>query len=74
MTFKNHKAGIGGWSEWVFPTKKYLFKCCDCGLVHEIEFKTFIEKERKRNIFTVIPLPKEVRAMFRARRFNKLKK
>ena len=28
------------WSEWVCPDpKSYLMKCCDCGLVHEAEFK-----------------------------------
>ena len=27
------------WSEWVCPNPKgYLMKCCDCGLVHEVEF------------------------------------
>lgn len=28
-----------GWSEWVSPDHSgYLFKCCDCGLVHEMRF------------------------------------
>lgn len=27
-----------GWSEWVHPLPGYLMKCCDCGLVHEMEF------------------------------------
>lgn len=68
MKFKNHKAGRGGWSEWVYPTEKYFFKCCDCGLVHEIHFKTFVEKKYKGKLFEVIPLPKIIRTMFRARR------
>lgn len=26
--------------EWVHPVRKgYLMKCCDCGLVHRIDFK-----------------------------------
>ncbi len=26
--------------EWVKPTTKgYLIKCCDCGLVHRLDFK-----------------------------------
>ncbi len=33
-----------GWSEWQFPIHKgYLMQCCDCGLVHEVNFKV-VEK------------------------------
>ncbi len=29
-----------GPGEWVQPTRKgYLLQCCDCGLVHSIDFK-----------------------------------
>lgn len=70
VKFKKHKAGKGGWSEWVFPTEKYLFKCCDCGLVHEIEFGTFVERDKKRGVYEVVKLPKEIRVMFRARRYK----
>jgi hypothetical protein len=70
MRFKKHTAGRGGWSEWVCPTpgKNYLFKCCDCGLVHEMQFATFAEANKKRGLFDVIRLPWPIRAMFRARR------
>lgn len=70
MRFKKHVAGRGGWSEWVFPTprKNYLMKCCDCGLVHEVQFATFAEVKAARGAFEVIPLPWPIRAMFRARR------
>lgn len=28
-----------GWCDWVEPVMKgYLMQCCDCGLVHEMEF------------------------------------
>jgi hypothetical protein len=27
-----------GWCEWVHPLPGYLMQCCDCGLVHEVEF------------------------------------
>lgn len=28
------------WSEWVCPDpKEYFMKCCDCGLVHEVQFR-----------------------------------
>lgn len=26
-----------GWSEWIHPLPGYLMKCCDCGLVHELQ-------------------------------------
>lgn len=28
-----------GWSEWVVPTKRIRDQCCDCGLIHEIEYR-----------------------------------
>lgn len=35
-------AGRGGWSEWVFPLMKgYRMQCCDCGLIHEMQFRTW---------------------------------
>ena len=68
--FKRHVAGYGGWSEWTCPTPdtNFLFKCCDCGLVHEVQFTAFVERNRRRGIFTVVPLPKEIRVRFRMRR------
>ena len=30
-----------GWTRWVQPVMKgYLLACCDCGLVHRMEFRT----------------------------------
>jgi len=57
-----------GWSDWIFPTDKYLMKCCDCGLVHQLEFRTFAETRQKRGAFEVVRLPWPIRVMFRARR------
>lgn len=35
-----------GWSDWLQPMmKSYKMACCDCGLVHELEFKVI--KQRK---------------------------
>lgn len=28
-----------GWSEWIHPLPGYLMQCCDCGLIHEMEFE-----------------------------------
>lgn len=35
----NMKEGKNGWTKWVRPKPTYLLGCCDCGLVHTIEFK-----------------------------------
>lgn len=33
-----------GWTEWQFPVMDgYLMQCCDCNLVHEVDFKV-VEK------------------------------
>jgi len=61
-----------GWSEWIHPVGNeqygYLMQCCDCNLIHEMEFaivpanKTstpFNEGETKRGLI-----------VFRARRFD----
>lgn len=28
-----------GWSDWIHPLPGYLLQCCDCGLVHEMQFE-----------------------------------
>ena len=39
--FRKEKAeGPRGFSRWVQPNMpKYLMSCCDCGLVHEMQFR-----------------------------------
>lgn len=67
--FKRMIEGRGGWCEWQAPVMKgYLMKCCDCGLVHELEFKAFVETNQKRGTFKVTELPWPFRVLFRARR------
>lgn len=63
----------GGWCDWIYPkpAANYLMKCCDCGLVHELQFKAFAEANRKRGAFEIHELPWPVRVMFRARRQRK---
>lgn len=37
---KKHPVTSDGFSEWVYPVMRgYLMACCDCGLVHEVQFK-----------------------------------
>jgi hypothetical protein len=74
--FEKHIAGRGGWSKWVTPADGYLFKCCDCGLVHELEFRIFVETNRRKDgSFLVNLLPSRVnqviRTQLRARRERK---
>lgn len=28
-----------GWSDWIHPLPGYKMACCDCGLVHNLEFR-----------------------------------
>ena len=70
--FKTMDAGRGGWCDWITPNprKNYLMKCCDCGLVHEVQFRAFAEHDqnRRQRTFRITILPWPIRAMFRARR------
>jgi hypothetical protein len=55
MRFKQIKDG-----EWVQPKRKgYLMKCCDCGLIHAIDFRLL---KNKRGCFI----------QFRAKRLTKI--
>ncbi len=37
-----------GWSYWQYPIMKgYLMQCCNCGVVHEVEFRVMKVIERK---------------------------
>lgn len=60
-----------GFSRWVNPVMdRYLFGCCDCGLVHEMEFRSFLRgKVRKDGSYKLDVLPKgKYGVRFRARR------
>ena len=39
--FFQHKHGEAedGWSIWIHPLPGYKMACCDCGLVHDLEFR-----------------------------------
>ena len=38
--FKQEVAGEDGWTDWIQPvTKGYKMGCCDCGLVHTLDFR-----------------------------------
>ena len=36
-----HEANADGWTDWVQPVVDgYNMACCDCGLVHTLQFRT----------------------------------
>lgn len=38
--YEEPSVGEDGWTEWVQPIRKgYKFCCCDCGLVHNLDFR-----------------------------------
>ena len=58
----------GDWSEWVCPDpEQYFMKCCDCGLVHEMQFK--VVKYSVGDECDGVDDP-DVRGIFRARRIS----
>lgn len=60
---------VDGWTEWVTPAQGYKMQCCDCGLVHEMEFRVFAEtKQQSNGDYEIVEMPWPLRAMFRARR------
>lgn len=68
--FVKHTGGKGGWTEWIHPAvdQNYLMECCDCGLVHEVQFGVFAEVNQKRTQFEVVDMPWPLRAKLRVRR------
>jgi hypothetical protein len=63
---KHEVANEGDWSEWVNPnSEQYFMKCCDCGLVHEMQFKVAKYSEGDECEFVT---DANLQAVFRARR------
>jgi hypothetical protein len=58
------------WSEWVCPDpEQYFMKCCDCGLIHEMQFKVAKYSEGDECEFVA---DANLQAVFRARRTTPL--
>jgi hypothetical protein len=63
---KHEVENEGDWSEWVNPNpEQYFMKCCDCGLVHEMQFKVAKYSEGDECEFVA---DADLQAVFRARR------
>jgi hypothetical protein len=63
----------GGWSDWVCPKPdSYLMKCCDCGLVHEMQTRVAKYEPKPSDTF-VVPNDPDLQTQFRMRRHEILK-
>jgi hypothetical protein len=65
------REGENGWSRWVRPVpRNYMMACCDCGLVHRMEFVVVKVATRwKDGRWNGAVLPsRNYRVMFRAQR------
>lgn len=63
--------GKNGWCRWVPPVMRgYRMACCDCGLVHEMQFKAVrVTKIRRDGSWEYRALSvKSFRVMLRAKR------
>lgn len=73
--FKKIKALGDGWSDWELPVMKgYRLGCCDCGLVHDMDFKVVWVSEGKDGNCVVLDrrtVGAVQRVMLRARRNNR---
>lgn len=68
--FRKLKEGANGWTRWQFPVMDgYLLACCDCGLVHKIQFVVVKAGPEKRGRFRHRSLPTgQYRVKLRAKR------
>jgi len=71
--FKREMENGDGWSDWIMPNQPiYKMMCCDCGLVHNIEFDIMFDEMNKKDrpIFRV---QRNNRSTSQARRHKKNK-
>jgi hypothetical protein len=71
IKFRQEREGKNGWSRWVLPNmKRYHLACCDCGLVHTMQFRIIkILKTHENGMRSVITVnDKDLQVEFRAKR------
>lgn len=57
-----------GWSDWIAPVmRNYKLGCCDCGLVHDLQFKVLEVTRNGKKTFDGAEVNGH-RVLFRARR------
>jgi hypothetical protein len=66
-------ANDDGWTEWQMPARHYRMGCCDCGLVHNVEFRVIVVGRRtKKGGYRVKRMnPAGCRVEFRVSRNNR---
>jgi len=61
-----------GWSDWQLPTRHYRLACCDCGLVHDIEFRVSRAERQPNGSYVIYSHdPTDCVVQFRVRRNNR---
>ena len=69
--FKKIVETITGWSDWISPTPRrpYQMACCDCGLVHDLQFKAVkVTQEKRGGYWSGEDMDIPYRVLLRARR------
>ena len=58
-----------GWTEWVSPIMNgYRLECCDCGLVHEFQFRVVFASQYEKKRWNTRIYDKSFGIVFRCRR------
>ena len=61
-----------GWCNWVCPKPRgYLMQCCDCELIHEVDFRVVKYESEDSEVYTVVDDP-NLQAQMRLRRRDDL--
>jgi len=72
IEFIKYEGKRGGWTEWISPKMKgYKMQCCDCGLIHEIDFKVvrFVGEPDEKGLTETVPITdKDIQILWRLRR------
>ena len=61
-----------GWCDWVCPKPRgYLMQCCDCELIHEVDFRVVRYESEDSEVYEVVVDP-NLQAQMRLRRRDDL--
>ena len=61
-----------GWCDWVCPKPQgYLMQCCDCELIHEVDFRVVQYEPKPSEVYEVVDDP-NLQAQMRLRRRDDL--
>ena len=61
-----------GWCDWVCPKPQgYLMQCCDCELIHEVDFRVVRYESEDSEVYEVVDDP-NLQAQMRLRRRDDL--